>query len=251
MDGLRTFLRYGQIVVELRDAPIVIGRASSCDIVLDDELASREHCRIAVDGDRVLVTDLGSKNGVLVNGVPVSGEQALHHGDCVTVGTAQLVLMRQHRAPKMTPAAGAQRPSRRASAHEPTTRGDILEILHRAAATSLDEGDLLGAETTARNLFVVLRANASRGRDLPRGALDDAIAIAIELGERSGEARWLEQALDATVAFRSTLSPAHARRLAEVASRVGAPRRALDEYLRSARDVGGESEPSLVFLAGL
>lgn len=253
-DGLRTFLRYGQLVVELDARAIVIGRATGCDILLEDDLASREHCRIEIVDDRVVLTDLESKNGVLVNGVVVSGTEELHHGDCVTVGTQQIVLMRQHREPRMTPATGARRPRILEEdddhEHQSTAQGDIFQILRGAASASLAANDLLGAETTARNLFVAARATATRRAELPRGVLDDAIGIALELAERSGDVRWIEQALELLVAFRATLSPERASRLARITQRVGAPHRALAEYVRSARELGGD-DPSIAILETL
>ncbi len=45
-----------------------IGRDASCEIVLDDPGASRRHAELKVDGERILVRDLGSTNGTVVDG---------------------------------------------------------------------------------------------------------------------------------------------------------------------------------------
>jgi sigma-B regulation protein RsbU (phosphoserine phosphatase) len=53
----------------LLDRPVRVGRADTCDIVLrEDAEVSREHAEIALDDQgRVIVTDLGSKNGTRVD----------------------------------------------------------------------------------------------------------------------------------------------------------------------------------------
>lgn len=56
-----------QQVFRLEKDQFTLGRSSKCDIVLNEEGFSRQHCLIEViDGD-VFVTDLGSANGVLIN----------------------------------------------------------------------------------------------------------------------------------------------------------------------------------------
>ncbi len=60
--------------LELRlelDRSYVLGRDPRADLVLEDEDASRRHTRIARRGPRVWVTDLGSKNGTLIDGKPL------------------------------------------------------------------------------------------------------------------------------------------------------------------------------------
>jgi S-DNA-T family DNA segregation ATPase FtsK/SpoIIIE len=49
----------------------VVGRDPAADIVLDDETVSRQHCVLSVAAGTVTVTDLGSANGVHLNGIPI------------------------------------------------------------------------------------------------------------------------------------------------------------------------------------
>ena len=69
----------------------VIGRKAGCDLVLldDDEISSR-HCELALVNGRVLIHDLGSRNGTAVNGVPITGRHRLEPGDIVRVGETDL-----------------------------------------------------------------------------------------------------------------------------------------------------------------
>jgi two-component system cell cycle response regulator len=63
----------------------VIGRAMSAQLRLNDDGISRRHCRILSIGGRVIVEDLGSANGTLVNGDMVQ-HQELKEGDKIRLG---------------------------------------------------------------------------------------------------------------------------------------------------------------------
>ncbi len=64
---------------------LVLGRASTSDLVLEDRFLSRNHSRIFRDGDRLMIEDLGSRNGTLLNGQPVHAPQPLGPGDVVKI----------------------------------------------------------------------------------------------------------------------------------------------------------------------
>jgi predicted component of type VI protein secretion system len=64
---------------------IVVGRDPSCDVSHDDSLLSRRHAEFFTAGDVVTVKDLGSRNGVFVNGARAA-EQRLAAGDVVQIG---------------------------------------------------------------------------------------------------------------------------------------------------------------------
>ncbi|HEX6883749.1 MAG TPA: sigma 54-interacting transcriptional regulator [Planctomycetota bacterium] len=82
-DGARTALEFEKPVVTL-------GRAIDNDIRLAGAHASRHHCKIE-QGPETWIHDLGSANGVQVNGVRVE-KQALREGDVLTVGGARLYI---------------------------------------------------------------------------------------------------------------------------------------------------------------
>jgi pSer/pThr/pTyr-binding forkhead associated (FHA) protein len=66
-----------------------IGRSPASDIVLDDASVSRRHALVTRRGDRTVILDDRSRNGVHVNGVRVT-EADLHDGD--TVGCGHIAL---------------------------------------------------------------------------------------------------------------------------------------------------------------
>jgi Protein of unknown function (DUF3662)/FHA domain len=69
----------------------VLGRSRDCDIVLDDANVSRRHAELRPSGGSWTVRDLGSTNGVKVNGrrVDPSRPESLKPGDVLEMGTSR------------------------------------------------------------------------------------------------------------------------------------------------------------------
>jgi len=63
----------------------LVGRHPDCDVRFDLSTISRRHCCVVLAYDRVLVRDLGSRNGIRVNGRLVD-EAQLKPGDEVAIG---------------------------------------------------------------------------------------------------------------------------------------------------------------------
>ncbi|KPK11318.1 MAG: diguanylate cyclase [Myxococcales bacterium SG8_38] len=72
--------------VRVGTEPLIIGRSPQCEIQIDQESVSRNHCRVRFDGSEFLVRDLGSTNGTYVNDNLVDEEGRLRHGDQLKVG---------------------------------------------------------------------------------------------------------------------------------------------------------------------
>jgi hypothetical protein len=75
--------------VPVRDG-LVIGRGSSCDLVLDDPQAGDRHALIRLEGEQWLLQDLGTPGGTLVNGARLT-TLPLSHGDQIQIGNSTLV----------------------------------------------------------------------------------------------------------------------------------------------------------------
>lgn len=69
----------GQIF-EINKVRTIIGRAS-CDIVLDDPEASRQHASLEILGSRVIVSDLNSTNGTFVDGQQIDRAELQNHNE--------------------------------------------------------------------------------------------------------------------------------------------------------------------------
>lgn len=70
---------------------ILVGRAPSADLRIDDPRVSRLHARIEIRDDGVYVEDLGSRNGTAVDGENVGGSRVLSVDDEVEIGEASII----------------------------------------------------------------------------------------------------------------------------------------------------------------
>ena len=77
--------RAGQVIPIIGDR-FVIGRADDCHLKPRSELISRYHCEISLKEGKVLVRDMGSKNGVFLNDEQVTETRELKNGDKLAVG---------------------------------------------------------------------------------------------------------------------------------------------------------------------
>lgn len=85
---------------QLKNGSTTIGRAPNCDIVINSQSVSKEHARIEVIDDKVILTDLGSRNGTFVNGVQVRS-QKVHSGDKIALN--DIIVELSDKAVQLTP----------------------------------------------------------------------------------------------------------------------------------------------------
>jgi transcriptional regulator with GAF, ATPase, and Fis domain len=76
----------GPVSFPLAGDAVVVGRSASADVRVADPRVSRRHARLERVEDVWKVEDLGSQNGVLVNGVRIEGPTALRSGDVLQIG---------------------------------------------------------------------------------------------------------------------------------------------------------------------
>ncbi|CAN5714640.1 hypothetical protein BH11PSE13_BH11PSE13_10940 [soil metagenome] len=81
----------------LRVPMTMMGRAQTNDIVLDNERASRFHAALITNGTAVTIEDLGSRNGLFLNGVRIASAQ-LANGDTIVLGGAMFRFLADARA---------------------------------------------------------------------------------------------------------------------------------------------------------
>ncbi len=81
--------------VSLNRERTTIGRAQECDLRLDSRVVSAEHARVMRSDEGFEIEDLGSTNGVTINGRRL-GENELHplgHGDAITISDHVLLFV--------------------------------------------------------------------------------------------------------------------------------------------------------------
>ncbi|MBA2647815.1 MAG: FHA domain-containing protein [Pyrinomonadaceae bacterium] len=94
--------------VDVGSARFSIGRSSDNDLSINSASLSRRHAVIEIDNDSAFISDCGSQNGTIVNGLPITGAARLNDGDVITLGGVfNISAAINHQA---TPAAGLTAP---------------------------------------------------------------------------------------------------------------------------------------------
>jgi pSer/pThr/pTyr-binding forkhead associated (FHA) protein len=75
----------------ITDRVVVVGRDEHCEIQILDELISRRHLQVAPEDGSYKAMDMGSSNGVIVNGRPITGATPLADGDMIELGNTKLM----------------------------------------------------------------------------------------------------------------------------------------------------------------
>ncbi|HEV3435739.1 MAG TPA: FHA domain-containing protein, partial [Gemmata sp.] len=114
----RLFPAGGGSSIPLTKPVMVIGRAHGCDIRLSDPVVSNLHCTLTFDGTVWMIEDKGSRNGTIVNGLPVAKPIPLKSGDTVII-SAKFRLVIEY-----TTIAERQRFSAQNEEGDPPTLGD-------------------------------------------------------------------------------------------------------------------------------
>src|SRR5215213_7394875 len=90
--AVRSGKEIGRSVAVTTGQTITLGRLKGCDVVLDDEAASRRHCTITGREDKCVVADLQSANGTFVNEKRVTTVD-MARGDKLRIGSTVLELI--------------------------------------------------------------------------------------------------------------------------------------------------------------
>jgi hypothetical protein len=88
-------LKFDGTRYEVKQRRVVIGRSRDCDVQLADTNVSRRHAELRQEGATYWIVDLGSTNGLEVNGKRVKRAK-LSDGDTITVGSTDMSFSREH-----------------------------------------------------------------------------------------------------------------------------------------------------------
>jgi len=72
-----------------------IGRHLSNEIIVNDRRVSRHHAEIRYEHGQFVVYDLGSTNGIKINGAPTRNPVTLRNNDMLTVGSHEFIFQRR------------------------------------------------------------------------------------------------------------------------------------------------------------
>jgi pSer/pThr/pTyr-binding forkhead associated (FHA) protein len=76
------------------DRTVRIGREPGLELVIADDFVSTRHAQVVPGPNGVILEDLGSTNGTVLNGTPVSAPASLSAGDEVAIGTVRMKVAR-------------------------------------------------------------------------------------------------------------------------------------------------------------
>lgn len=206
---------------DIGGSEVVIGRSSDCQITIEDPLISRRHAQVILRDQSAFVMDLGSRNGVRVNGRLVKGEQLLNDGDRIRLGTQELVfsvVARVDRPPRPTGymrvchACGTPFPEGSPScphcgapslADEDTMTGQINEpkrgwtfqLLGEVIERALSSGKAVEAERLMRRAAKEVDERIGTGERLEAEHVSMIAGFAVRLAKLVGSSEWVSWAL--------------------------------------------------------
>lgn len=277
-------LRYQAHDLELPLGDFIVGRSTECQLSLDDPLVSRRHAVLRVRRDGVSVQDLGSRNGVLVNGVKISGERELSAGEKVSIGSQDMVLSV---AAEQSPAAHAtgEEVYRRATqtlgaayvmdlrgvveasspsalppaagkpaiADPPTAEASrsvqSFQLLGGVADKALAMGKADDAERILQVLLADVLHRSREGQPIDPSVAEPAARYAARLASATGKASWVDYAFELYRKQRRVLPAAVIDELYSSVRKVKSPELgAIRAYLETLRELSSSFGPAERFL---
>lgn len=236
----------------------VVGRSSSCSLAVDDALVSRRHAVFHVTGEGVEVEDLGSRNGVIVNGGQIEGRRALKHLDRIVIGAQELLLVRVQQ--EETRAERGARPTLAGMTLDlPVMRADDIpdeptvhrseSVLDRIADKALALGRFDEAERMLGRKLKELLTEAQGGKKITDEQLFAATSYALRLAEGTRKGTWLDWIFEMHDATARLLDADAIGRLHDLVRRIRYPgSKALKSYIEHMRRRADTFTPSQRFL---
>jgi pSer/pThr/pTyr-binding forkhead associated (FHA) protein len=265
LDG--AWLRFERhVTVQLRQGVNLIGRAEECHIVLADPLVSREHARIELDGLAATLTDLGSLNGVELNGRKLTEPVLLSSGDRLTLGAHVAVFgaNRRQRATVGRPLAATQRVSMLPDDAQAARRAEspsfsagpaslppvqALSTLSPIAEKALTLGRGADAERLLKGVLQSLLQAARAGIFPGTTEFEQATVLATRIACLTREPRWVNYVFELALLGNRLLSAPTIERLHEaVRSASGFDRKLVAKYMQAMHERASEVTASDRFL---
>ncbi len=233
---------------------LFIGRSPECELVVDDSMVSRRHAKLVVSENAVFVEDLGSVNGVRVDGVQVKARTLLAPGSELQVANVLFKLTEDdaRAAPR------SERVDTRDAAPEAestTRRADAFRLMLGVVDKALLLGKPDDAERLIGTLMADVLSDAQARRDVPAAVAESASVTALRLASVTGKRHWAEYPLRLHLALGTAPPRAVVDDLFDLVRRVGridvALLESVIEALEAARQLGPSDKFTLQRLHNL
>jgi hypothetical protein len=240
-------------VIPIAKAEIVMGRAVDCDVVLDGPLVSRRHARILVSEAGMTVEDLGSRNGVQVDGKTITGPTPIQKGSRVVAGDEALVVveldaemkrrvtavdfrsahtMRFDQATQPEPFFAKPKIVEAEDPGENTLRAQSFELLSAVSDKALAMGRGEDAERVLGGVLADALRDAQKQGKLPDGIGEKAARYAVKLAQATGKASFIDYVFRLYMALKEPVPLPIVDDMYTVLRKVrGIDRRLLGDYL--------------------
>lgn len=211
-------LRY---LSQLLDVPLngefVVGRSRDCQLALEDPLVSRRHAAFRWKSSKLVVEDLGSRNGVKVNDVKITGVKELAKDDVITIGEQTFVVVEGEPAENHD-----VRHVTVTMSSEIGDAGTPLALLGGVIEKTFAMGRIDDAERILSNLLSDMLSGFESGKR-DNGALADATRFALRLASETGKSKWVDWVFDAHAALSKVLPAATVDELYLLARKIRYP----------------------------
>jgi hypothetical protein len=230
-------IRYLAHDLELPQGDFIIGRGPECQLAVDDPLVSRKHAMLRVNVDRVVAQDMGSRNGVLVNGTKLDAPRDLLPGDKIRIGNQEIILYKtdeprsiplgdeEHRRAMQTiggmqvaeiqasiEAAALESsksdPELRLNRSETSRRFQSVRLLCGVADKALAMGRADEAERILASLLQGILKRAKTGQKPKGGVAEYAALYAARLAAATTKGLWVDYVFDLYGSIRAPLPAA-------------------------------------------
>jgi FHA domain-containing protein len=211
--------------VPVTPGSMVLGRATDCQLVLYSSRVSRRHAMFTLTDAGLTVQDLGSANGVFVNGTRIDGRMKLDGGDEVLLGDELLIVIPGRPRPDAVFRAtlpGIERdtlPNRLASVPAPqirqappktsmpdaTVRADVLSLIGKVADKMLAVGKAAEAERVLGPRLKEVLSHARSNATVPGDVAEAAARHAVKLAQGAKDPAWVEYAFELHACLRQPL----------------------------------------------
>ncbi len=219
----RLHYQYHDIAVPL--GTFFIGRGADCQLALDDPMVSRKHAALRVYAGNALIEDLGSRNGVFLNGVRIDKSEPLRDADLIRIGSQDLSFYENEDSHPLSSERATRATRREMQVAELVTdevseqtfvatgpMGSVaratsgLAIIGGVADKTLALGRADEAERILQRSLADILDRSEKG-DVDADTAESAAAYAVRLAAATGRGSWVDYAFQLYTA-RGTLLPA-------------------------------------------